>query len=212
MQRTMLLLTGVAVAMFGPMALHRVPEMVNNPAAASAPSDPAKANAPAEAAKAQAAKVAAVPTPHAGSVPVVDLAEALRFEVTPGWIMQRWPRVSTGLALPQLQGYRVPLVTGTSESDLVGSLTYYFNPVQQVEQITFTGTTGDVRRLVQLVSTRYGLGRRVANDPGLFIYELPEARGPARSTLKIRPARVLSVNQPRARFEVELVLGRPQEE
>ncbi len=60
----------------------------------------------------------------------------LRFDVTVEWVMQRWPRVSTGLPYLQLQGYRVPLVTGTKVADLAGSLTYYFNARQQVQRIT----------------------------------------------------------------------------
>ena len=52
--------------------------------------------------------------------PVGDLAEVFRFDVTTDWILRRWPRVSTGLAQLQLQGYRVPLVTGTAQTDLAG--------------------------------------------------------------------------------------------
>jgi hypothetical protein len=193
--------------MFGPMALSNVPGWKSTPAASSAKTDAAKtAASPGD-------KAVAVPhSPQLEGLPLVDLAEVLRFDVTPGWIMHRWSRVSTGLGMLQLQGYRVPLVTGTSESDLAGSLTYYFNPMQQVEQITFSGTTGDVRRLVQFTSAHFGLGRRVVNDPGLFVYEVPESRGPARSVLKIRPARILTVNQTHERFDVDLVLARPQEQ
>ena len=44
-----------------------------------------------------------------------SLDEVLRFDLTPDWILHRWPRVSTGLAQLDLQGYRVPLVSGTRE-------------------------------------------------------------------------------------------------
>ena len=37
----------------------------------------------------------------AEAAPVYELSEVLRFDVTPGWIVARWPRVSAGLA--QLQ-------------------------------------------------------------------------------------------------------------
>jgi len=56
-------------------------------------------------------------------------------------VISRWPRVSAGLAELQLQGYRVPLVSGTTANDLAGALTYYFNSRQQVQRITFQGTT-----------------------------------------------------------------------
>ena len=72
----------------------------------------------------------------ADATPMPSLAEVLRFDVTVAWVMQRWPRVSTGLPYLQLQGYRVPLVTGTTVADLAGSLTYYFNAQQQVQRIT----------------------------------------------------------------------------
>src|SRR5690606_17564890 len=44
-----------------------------------------------------------------------DLAEPFRFDITPDWVFRRWQRVSTVSNLPDLQGYRVPLVTGTRE-------------------------------------------------------------------------------------------------
>ena len=59
---------------------------------------------------------ALVAEPGATSIegsPVGDLAEVFRFDVTTDWILRRWPRVSTGLAEIQLQGYRVPLMTGS---------------------------------------------------------------------------------------------------
>ena len=62
---------------------------------------------------------------------ILNLADAFSMDKTPLWVLQRWPRVSTGGAQLQLQGYRVPLVTGTGEGDLAGSMTYFFNPQQQ---------------------------------------------------------------------------------
>lgn len=138
--------------------------------------------------------------------PVADLAEVLRFDVTPGWIMNRWPRVSTGGAHLQLQGYRVPLVTGTEETDIAGSLTYYFNAQQRVQRITFSGTTGDGKKLVGLLTTRYGFIRRPTNDPGLFIYEFAHADGRTKSLLKITSAQTIKASDPHRRFKVQLLL------
>ena len=73
---------------------------------------------------------------------------ALDGERTSAWVLARWPRVSTRLANLDLQGYRVPLVSGTADGDLAGSLTYYFNSQQRVQRITFIGSTGDARPLV----------------------------------------------------------------
>lgn len=141
--------------------------------------------------------------------PVEDLAGVFSFEVTTDWILRRWPRVSTGLARPQLQGYRVPLVTGTTESDLAGSLTYYFNSRQKVQQITFHGKTGDPRKLVRMLAARHKFTRRVVNDPGLFIYEAVSPDGRPNGVLKLQSARIVKASDPYRRFDVELQMERP---
>jgi len=142
--------------------------------------------------------------------PVQDFGEVLRFDVTPDWVVRRWPRVSAGLAHLELQGYRVPLVTGTAEDDLAGALTYYFNPRQQVQRITFYGTTGDTSKLVALVTSRFGFARRLTNDASMFLFEIPGLGGRPGSSLWIRPARVLKASDSRRRFEVALVVERPE--
>jgi hypothetical protein len=141
-------------------------------------------------------------------MPTPSLAEVLRFDVTVEWVMQRWPRVSTGLPYVQLQGYRVPLVTGGSVADVAGSLTYYFNAQQQVQRITFHGTTGDPRVLVGLLTSRYRFTRRLTNDPGVVRYEAVNADMKPTGTLKIRSAQVVRADQPFTRFEVDLVMDR----
>lgn len=161
------------------------------------------------------------PSPSAGNVPAageglelpedrtaqVDLAEALRFDVTPAWVMERWPWVSAGLSQLPLAGYRVPLLSGSAEDDLAGSLTYYFNARQQVARITFQGTTGDARKLIRLLISRYGFGRRMTNDPSLFRYEVPVTKGPAQSYLDLRLDRPKDAHR---RFDVALVIERPE--
>ena len=140
---------------------------------------------------------------------VHQLGEVLRFDVTPNWIVDRWPRVSTGLAQLQLQGYRVPLVTGTGEDDVAGALTYYFNSRQQVQRITLQGATGSTNKLVNLFTTRYGFARRMTNNPGVYLYELPGASGKAESFLWLRPSAVVKSADTHERFEVALVMERP---
>ena len=144
-----------------------------------------------------------------GQAPL-PLADVFRFDITTGWILARWPRVTTGLAELQLQGYRVPLVSGTQPDDIAGALTYYFGPRQQVERITFQGTTGDVRKLVQYLATEHRFSRRLTNDPGLFRFEVARAFGSARSYLEIRPADVLKADDPHHRFALSLVIERPE--
>jgi hypothetical protein len=143
----------------------------------------------------------ATPTP-----PLVDLAEALRFDVTSPWILGRWPRVTAGLPEEELQGYRVALVTGTRDDDLAGSLTYYFNKRQRCQRITFQGTTGDARKLIAYLTERYGFKQHTTNDPNLYVYQI-RWNGSPLSELHIRPARIVRSNEPLARFEVLLAMN-----
>lgn len=137
-----------------------------------------------------------------------DLAEIFRWDITTSWVLGHWPRVSAGLAQVELQGYRVPLVTGTATDDLAGSLTYYFNKRQRVERITFFGTTGDSRRLVALLATRFGFVRELNDDPSLFLYRVREGRQVV-SELRVKPAHVLRSDEPYSRFDVSLFIKRP---
>ncbi|HBO43383.1 MAG TPA: hypothetical protein DD670_05525 [Planctomycetaceae bacterium] len=141
---------------------------------------------------------------------VGDFGEVFRFDATVPWIMSRWSRVSTGMAQLQLHGYRVPLVTGTRPDDLAGALTYYYGPDQRVRKITFNGTTGDAGRLVHFLASRYGFQRRLANDGGLFVYEVPNEKGDIHSVLRIRSTGIVRADQPNQRFHVDLVIEPPQ--
>jgi hypothetical protein len=143
-------------------------------------------------------------------IPTVGLNEVLRFDLTVEWVLSRWPRVSTGLQYLQLQGYRVPLVTGGNLTDVAGSLTYYFNARQQVERITLRGTTGDPSVLVNLIATQHGFTRRLTNDPGLVLYEVVNSSNRPVGSLKIRSAQVVKASQPYTRFEVDLTMDRPE--
>lgn len=137
-----------------------------------------------------------------------DLADVFRWEITTSWVLGHWPRVSAGLSEVDLQGYRVPLVTGTATDDLAGSLTYYFNKRQRVQRITFFGTTGDSRRLVALLATRFAFVRELNDDPSLFLYRVREGRKVV-SELRIKPAHVLRSDEPYSRFDVSLIIERP---
>lgn len=137
-----------------------------------------------------------------------DLADVFRWDITTAWVLGHWPRVSAGLSEVELQGYRVPLVTGTATDDLAGSLTYYFNKRQRVERITFFGTTGDSRRLVALLATRFGFVRELHDDASLFLYRVREGRKVI-SELRIKPAHVLRSDAPHSRFDVSLHIQRP---
>ena len=140
--------------------------------------------------------------------PIHDLAEVLRLDITAPWVYTRWSRKTTALADLSLYGVRVPLVTGTEVDDLAGSLTYYFNPAGQVQRISFRGRTGDTRKLVALVVSRFGFRLQPPVFPGEQLYQV-KWNGKPISELRIRPASVLWANTPHSSFEVQLELERP---
>ncbi|HEX3999083.1 MAG TPA: DUF6690 family protein [Pirellulales bacterium] len=138
--------------------------------------------------------------------PVVEMSDALRFDVTASWILGRWPRVTAGLPDAGLQGFRVAFMSGTQQDDVAGSLTYYFNREHLCQRITFQGTTGDARKLITLLASRYGFVKQTSDDPGMWLYQI-RWNGRATSELQIRPARIIRADAPNARFEVLLAMN-----
>lgn len=138
--------------------------------------------------------------------PVSDLGEVLRFDVSPQWVMGRWSRVSTVLADQELEGLRVPLVTGTSLEDLAGSLTYYFDKKHQVRRIAFHGYTGDERKVAALVAQRYKLQPTQSLHAALY---LAKWNGEPMSALRVALAPVVRADSPNTRLEVMLEINRP---
>jgi hypothetical protein len=142
---------------------------------------------------------------------VANLAEILRFDITPAWLTQRWPRVMNARhASSALQAYRVPLVTGGKASDLAGSLTYYFDEQQKLQRIQFQGQTGDADPLADFLARQYGFERRMSGDPGQIVYSV-RRDGKAVSQLTIQTSPLIDASAPQSRFRVELVLQRPSE-
>lgn len=183
--------------------------------AAAQPSTSAEGAKPAKSGAAATIAAAAASTvgdrqPAAPLEAPVTLAEALRWDLTPTWVMNRWPRVTTLLAELDLQGYRVPLVTGTGPTDVAGSLSYYFDATQQLRRIEFTGTTGDAHDLVVLLRDRHGFQRRLTEDPSTYLYQVEEDRR-ALSELRVRAAPVVKSGNPFTRFSLSLVMRRPEE-
>jgi hypothetical protein len=143
--------------------------------------------------------------------PVLSLDEVFRFDLAPADVLSRWPRVSTDLPQLHLHGYRVPLVSGTDSMALAGSLTYYFNPSQQVQRITFRGTTGDPRALIYLLTNRYHYARRPNNDPSRLVYESASSSRQLIGQVVIRSAPVVKQSDPYRRYDVDLSMDRPEE-
>lgn len=217
LKRYAILLLGLAVAgaIAGPMAFYHLFDSGKMPFQSTAADPQAGLTQPASyggsAASPITASIAATATSGTpaishSSVRIQDASSVFHFQITPEWIVAHWPNVSTGLAQLQLEGYRVPLVTGTAQHDLAGSLTYYFNAEQKLQQITFVGTTGDPRPLIGLLSSRFHLARRLANDPGLVVYEAVHANNQPASNLQIRLAPLADPNDSYRRYSVELSL------
>jgi hypothetical protein len=142
-------------------------------------------------------------TPTPGQVPP-ELHEALSLSATPAWVSSRWPRVTTTLAETNFDGLRVAL-TGIQETDLTGSLTYYFDKQQTAQRITFHGTTGNQQRLVELLMSQYGFTRQKCLAGELYTGSW---MGRTYGMCRIRPAPVLSVATAPQRYEVLLEINR----
>ena len=208
------LATPLVAAIGGPLAYFKLIDTGRAPAAAAISSTPTTGGEGAAASDRTASGTAlaladssAVPP---SNVKVNDAASVFSFEITPEWILSHWPSVSTGLAQLQLEGYRVPLVTGTGQQDVAGALTYYFDARQKLQRINFIGVSGDPRQLIGLLATRFHMTRRLASDPGLVVYEAaPAGRGPI-SGLQVRVA-PMDPGDAYRRYEIEMSLERPEE-
>ena len=154
----------------------------------------------------QAANPDAVYSPGIAGPPVADLGEVIRFDISPEWVTNRWPRVTLALSESGLKGLRVPLVSGTRIDDLAGSLTYFFGPDHRLQRLTFEGFTGDARRLVQLASEHYGLKPEATLHAGMYVARWNKV---PTSVLRITRPPVTASASPHARLQVLLELNRP---
>jgi len=132
---------------------------------------------------------------------VQDFAEIFRFDLTPNHVMEKWQQVSASLRHLDLQGYRVPLVTGIDDTDLAGSLTYYFDPRQRLRRITFVGTTGNPLRLTHFITQQYGFRRVVNQDPRRESYTGGSKLG---GYYTITPMELIDRDESHANFSIDL--------
>ncbi len=100
--------------------------------------------------------------------PVGDLREVLRFDISPQWVTERFSRVTTVLADLQLNGLRVPLVTGTDPDDLAGSVSYYFDQSDHLQRVMVHGFTGDPHALISTMTEHYGLQGEPTLEAGVY--------------------------------------------
>lgn len=100
--------------------------------------------------------------------PIYDLREVLRFDISPDWVTSRFSRVTTVLADTELEGLRVPLVTGIGPADLAGSITYYFDTSGKLQRVMLHAFTGDASRVVATMTQHYGLRAEPSLDAGVY--------------------------------------------
>ncbi|MDB4370911.1 hypothetical protein N9Z44_02300 [Mariniblastus sp.] len=104
-------------------------------------------------------------------MPVFNFEEVFRFDISENWVRDRWNRISTNAEAVGLHGLRVALVTGTSASDLHGSLTYYFDQNHRPQRITFRGWAGDGIKLTEFLTKFYGFRRQPTHWAGFYLSE-----------------------------------------
>jgi hypothetical protein len=151
-------------------------------------------------------------TPTAAQVPswtpppIADLREVIRFDMTPLALPQRFAQVTTMVGQPPFDVYRVALVTGTGPSDLVGTLTYFFNANQAVQRIQFVGTTGDPAMIAGMMVHYYSLRPETGLGGQLFTTRWNNR---ITSLLQIRASTVMSAQTPNSNYQVFLELNQP---
>ena len=103
------------------------------------------------------------------------------------------------------QGYRVPLVTGTTSRDLAGSLTYYFDSSLKLRRITFLGTTGAPDEVIEFLARRFRFTRHDTGNARVTTYW---ARYGYTGLLEVTPAEVLSHDQSGKNYQLNLSIER----
>tara|TARA_E500000331_G_scaffold347106_1_gene386842 strand:- start:43 stop:783 length:741 start_codon:yes stop_codon:yes gene_type:complete len=139
--------------------------------------------------------------------PAMSLEQAISFQMTIQNILKNWPQVSTGIKEDGLFGYRVPLVSGTGESDVTGALTYFFGSDRVLYRIDFKGDTGDARKLVLHLTQNFQMERRTSAEQGVYLYQTP-GEVQAVGELRICPRTIIHNAHPHQRFELSLQLSR----
>lgn len=151
-------------------------------------------------------QAANAPKPRLEGPQAIRLEDAFRFDITPGWVTTYWTRVTTTSTDLELEGFRVPLVTGTQTDDVAGSLTYYFDKQHQLQRIAFQGSTGDARKLIGFATQHYQLQPVPTLGAGLY---LGRWNGTPKSVLRVTHAPVVMANAPLHRYQVDFELNRP---
>ncbi len=134
------------------------------------------------------------------------LQQVVRFDVSPNWVMQRFPQVTTVLSEVQLDGLRVPLITGTSPTDMAGTLSYFFDRYQRVQRIQVHSVTGDPSRFLAELQHAYQFQQQPSLGGSLYVRKWNNQPS---SLVYLTPAPVIKADAPFARFNVFIELNQP---
>jgi hypothetical protein len=136
----------------------------------------------------------------------VSLRDVIRFDRSPSWVTKNWARVTTVLADVEMEGFRVPLVTGTELTDFAGSITYYFDKQHQMQRIVLDGTCGETSEIEQFVVGDLKLKKQPTLGAGLYTYSW---NGTHRSVLKCSHAPVVESTSPFIRYSIYMEINHP---
>lgn len=146
------------------------------------------------------------PQASVGGGAINDLREVLRFDIVPGWLPQRFARVSTVTSNVQMDGLRVPLITGTQSRDIAGSLTYYFDAGQALKRINLHGVTGDPTILANLMVQFYQLKPEQSLGGQLFTSRWNNR---VTSVMQVAPAPIIYAGADHSKYIIFLELNQP---
>lgn len=158
-----------------------------------------------------AQKLGAIPAEPSAAPKLVgtrvnDIREVLRFDISPRWVIDRFSRVSTVLADLELEGLRVPIVTGIRADDMAGTLTYYFDRTDKLQRVTVHGFTGDPNRLVASLTGQYGLTHEPSLEAGVYTKRW---NGRPTNFLRLTHAPVVYADAIHQKYTVFLELNQP---
>lgn len=138
--------------------------------------------------------------------PVHDLRDVLRFDISPAWVSQHFARVTTVLADLQLDGLRVPLVTGTQPHDVAGTVTYYFDHGGTLQRVNIHGFVGDPTQIMKTMQKHYGMQPEPTLDAGVYTVRW---NGVHTGLLKLTRAPVMYSTDQHEKYTVFLELNEP---
>lgn len=137
---------------------------------------------------------------------ISDLREVIRFDVTPGWVLQRFVKAFTTVTEDRLDAIRVPLITGNTEYDLDGTLTYFFDPQHELKRVQLHATTGNASPIVQLMEQYYHLNAQPSLGGHLYTTGWNRV---VTGLMHIAPANQVTNFGSQSRYRITLELNQP---